>query len=312
MPKDKKKRQRSAGAAPSAQNALGRTLATPNTSLGQHFLKNPMIVNQIVAKAAIRGTDICLEVGPGTGNLTIKLLEQAKKVVAVEFDPRMVAEVSKRVQNTEHMNHLQIIHGDVMKVQLPFFDVCVANLPYQISSPFVFKLLAHRPMFRCAVIMFQEEFAKRLSAKPGDELYCRLSVNTQLLAKVDQLLKVGRNNFRPPPKVESRVVRIEPRNPPPPVNFTEWDGMIKIVFNRKNKTLHSCFTTKSVLNVLDENYKTFCSLNNELPDSDFSIKAKVEEVLAIENYSEKRAAKMDIDDFLALLERFNATGIHFS
>jgi 18S rRNA (adenine1779-N6/adenine1780-N6)-dimethyltransferase len=101
MPKDKKKRQRSApSTASAAQNALGRTLATPNTSLGQHFLKNPMIVTQIVAKAAIRGTDVCLEVGPGTGNLTIKLLEQAKRVVAVEFDPRMVAEVQKRVQNT--------------------------------------------------------------------------------------------------------------------------------------------------------------------------------------------------------------------
>lgn len=186
-----------------------------------------------------------------------------------------------------------------MKVQLPFFDVCVANLPYQISSPFVFKLLAHRPMFRCAVIMFQEEFAKRLSAKPGDELYCRLSVNTQLLAKVDQLLKVGKNNFRPPPKVESRVVRIEPKNPPPPVNFTEWDGMIKILFNRKNKTLHSCFTTKSVLSLLEENYKTYCSLNNELPAADFDIKTKVEEVLNIEDYSSKRAAKMDLDDFLA-------------
>ena len=80
-------------------------------------------------------------------------------------------------------------------------------------------------MFRCAVVMFQEEFAKRLSAKPGDKLYSRLSVNTQLLARVDQLLKVGRNNFRPPPKVESRVVRIEPRNPPPPVNFMVcWTG----------------------------------------------------------------------------------------
>ncbi|TYZ57942.1 hypothetical protein PybrP1_003570 [[Pythium] brassicae (nom. inval.)] len=313
MPKDNKKRHRSTpGTAAAAQNALGRTLATPNTSLGQHFLKNPMIVTQIVAKAAIRGTDVCLEVGPGTGNLTVKLLEQAKRVVAVEFDPRMVAEVQKRVQNTEHMNHLQIIHGDVMKVQLPFFDVCVANLPYQISSPFVFKLLSHRPMFRCAVIMFQEEFAKRLSAKPGDELYCRLSVNTQLLAKVDQLLKVGRNNFRPPPKVESRVVRIEPRNPPPPVNFTEWDGMIKIIFNRKNKTLHSCFTTKSILKILDENYRTYCSLNNELPDSSFDIKQTVEEVLEIESFKDKRGAKLDQDDFLALLERFNARHIHFS
>ena len=166
MPKDKKKRARAnVSTASAAQNALGRTLATPNTNLGQHFLKNPMIVTQIVAKAAIRSTDVCLEVGPGTGNMTVKLLDQSKRVVAVEFDARMVAELQKRIQHTEHLNHLQIIHGDVMRVQLPFFDVCVANLPYQISSPFVFKLLAHRPMFRCAVIMFQEEFAKRLSAK---------------------------------------------------------------------------------------------------------------------------------------------------
>lgn len=81
-------------------------------------------------------------------------------------------------------------------------------------------------MFRCSVMMFQEEFALRLTARPGEALYCRLSVNTQLLAKVDQLMKVGRNNFRPPPKVESRVVRIELRNPPPPVDFIEWDGMV--------------------------------------------------------------------------------------
>uniref|UniRef100_A0AAV1UUW6 rRNA adenine N(6)-methyltransferase n=1 Tax=Peronospora matthiolae TaxID=2874970 RepID=A0AAV1UUW6_9STRA len=300
MPKDKKRRARAnVSTASAAQNALRRTLATPNTNLGQHFLKNPMIVTQIVAKAAIRSTDVCLEVGPGTGNMTVKLLDQSKRVVAVEFDARMVAELQKRIRYTEHLSHLQIIHGDVMRVQLPFFDVCVANLPYQISSPFVFKLLAHRPMFRCAVIMFQEEFAKRLSAKPGDELYCRLSVNTQLLAKVDQLLKVGRNNFRPPPKVESRVVRIEPRNPPPPVNFTEWDGLIKIIFNRKNKTLHSCFVTKSVLKILEENYKTYCSLNNEPPEGDIEMKKKVEEVLAIDDFGGKRGAKMDQDDFSA-------------
>ena len=99
MPKEKKKRRHSNAATVSAaQTALGRTLATPNTGIGQHFLKNPMIVNNIVEKAAIKGTDICLEIGPGTGNLTVKLLEKAKKVVAVEFDPRMVAEVQKRVQ----------------------------------------------------------------------------------------------------------------------------------------------------------------------------------------------------------------------
>jgi len=158
--------------------------------------------------------------------MTVPLLKASKQVVAVEYDSRMVREVLKRVEGTPEEHKLRVIQGDVIKTSLPFFDVCVANVPYQISSPLVFKLLSHRPMFRCAVMMFQEEFALRLSARPGEALYCRLSVNTQLLAKVDQLMKVGRNNFRPPPKVESRVVRIELRNPPPPVNFTEWDGMV--------------------------------------------------------------------------------------
>lgn len=87
--------------------------------------------------------------------------------------------------------YAQVIQGDILKTELPYFDVCVANIPYQISSPITFKLLSHRPLFRCAVIMFQKEFAQRLVAQPGDSLFCRLSVNTQLLARVFHLLKVG-------------------------------------------------------------------------------------------------------------------------
>lgn len=86
---------------------------------------------------------------------------------------------------------LQVMQGDVLKVELPYFDVCVANIPYQISSPLTFKLLSHRPLFRAAIIMFQHEFAMRLVAKPGDVNYSRLAVNTQLLARVDHLLKVN-------------------------------------------------------------------------------------------------------------------------
>eukprot|EP00966_Prymnesium_polylepis_P305008 7047602-Prymnesium_polylepis.1 len=92
--------------------------------------------------------------------------------------------------------------------------------------------------------MVQREFAQRLCAKPGDEMYCRLSINTQLLAKVDHLMKVSKNSFRPPPKVDSSVVRIEPKNPPPPVNFIEWDGLVRLCFNRKNKTLGAIFRSK--------------------------------------------------------------------
>eukprot|EP00577_Skeletonema_sp_RCC1716_P016920 CAMPEP_0113414012 /NCGR_PEP_ID=MMETSP0013_2-20120614/23773_1 /TAXON_ID=2843 ORGANISM="Skeletonema costatum, Strain 1716" /NCGR_SAMPLE_ID=MMETSP0013_2 /ASSEMBLY_ACC=CAM_ASM_000158 /LENGTH=341 /DNA_ID=CAMNT_0000300807 /DNA_START=64 /DNA_END=1092 /DNA_ORIENTATION=+ /assembly_acc=CAM_ASM_000158 len=296
-------------------------LVAPNTSLGQHFLKNPAVVTAIVAKAGLKPTDTVLEIGPGTGNMTIPLLQQSKNVVAIEYDTRMVREVLKRVEGTSSERKLKVIQGDAIKTRFPFFDVCVANVPYQISSALVFKLLSHRPMFRCAVMMFQEEFALRLTARPGEALYCRLSVNCQLLAKVDQLMKVGRNNFRPPPKVESRVVRIELRNPPPPVNFTEWDGMIRLIFNRKNKTLRSVLLTKPTIKMLNENMRTQRALNNSnnnnnMADDDEE-KEKgadeiIEEVVAMEQWKDKRANKLDLDDFLALLAEFNKRGVHFA
>lgn len=227
---------------------------------GQHILCNPLVVNSIVQKAGVKSTDTVLEVGPGTGNLTVKLLDSAKKVLAFEVDQRMIVEVYKRVQGSPVERKLEVIQGDVLKHRLPYFDLCVANTPYQISSPLVFRLLAHRPFFRAAVLMFQREFAMRLIAKPGDEFYCRLSVNVQLLSRVSHLMKVARNNFRPPPKVESSVVRIEPRNPPPKVSFAEWDGMLRICFHRKHKVLRSVFTIKSVLRDLEAKMKTAKSL----------------------------------------------------
>jgi len=176
-------------------------------------------------------------------------------------------------------------------------------------------MLSHRPVFRCAVIMFQLEFAQRLTAKPGDEMYCRLSVNTQLLAKVENVLKVGKANFRPPPKVDSLVVRIEIRNPPPPVNFTEWDGLVRLLFNRKHKTIRALLSTKSTLLMIEENYKTQLSLKNIpflQPDPLPDMKKLVEDVLVSENCVEKRSATMDINEILSLLAAFNAQGIHFS
>mmetsp|Transcript_36298 Transcript_36298/g.87591 ORF Transcript_36298/g.87591 Transcript_36298/m.87591 type:complete len:339 (-) Transcript_36298:212-1228(-) len=311
--------QSSRSANNTSKPAASTNLITPNTSLGQHFLKNPAVVTAIVAKAGIKPTDSVLEIGPGTGNMTVPLLQNSKHVVAIEYDTRMVREVLKRVEGTSEERKLKVVQGDAIKTRFPFFDVCVANVPYQISSALVFKLLSHRPMFRCAVMMFQEEFALRLTARPGEALYCRLSVNTQLLAKVDQLMKVGRNNFRPPPKVESRVVRIELRNPPPPVNFTEWDGMIRLLFNRKNKTLRSVLLTKPTIKMLDENMRTQRALNNgnssDMTDDEDGEKTAVqiiEDVVAMEQWKDKRASKLDLDSFLELLAEFNKRGVHFA
>eukprot|EP00457_Paulinella_chromatophora_P011010 gb/GEZN01011130.1/.p1 GENE.gb/GEZN01011130.1/~~gb/GEZN01011130.1/.p1 ORF type:complete len:358 (+),score=36.67 gb/GEZN01011130.1/:92-1075(+) len=280
-------------------------------SLGQHILKNPLVVASIIEKAGVKPSDTVLEIGPGTGNLTMKLLEVAKKVIAVEFDARMIAELQKRTRASEHGHKLEILHGDVLKVDLPFFDICVANIPYQISSPLTFKLLCHRPFYRAAVLMFQREFAQRLLAKPGDPQFCRLALNTQLLARVSHLLKVSKNSFRPPPKVESSVVRIEPKNPPPPINFMEWDGLVRLCFSRKNKTLRAIFTNKKVLELLDKNYRTFCSLAEKQPSAE-PVKDRVEQVLKDCELSGSRSSKLTEDDFLKLLACFNEADFHFA
>ncbi|KAI9571823.1 S-adenosyl-L-methionine-dependent methyltransferase [Boletus coccyginus] len=271
---------------------------------GQHILKNPQIA-QTYASANLRPTDKVLEVGPGTGNLTVRILEKAKHVTAVEMDPRMAAEVTKRVQGKPEQRKLDIIIGDFVKADLPYFDVCISNTPYQISSPLVFRLLSHRPICRVAILMFQREFALRLVAQPGTELWSRLSANVQLYSKVDLLMHVGKNNFRPAPLVESSVVRMAPLDPPPPVKFEEFDGLGRI-------TAHATFMAKGVMEMLEKNWRTWCSLQNKAIDDSVGMKARVEEVLSSTGYSDQRAAKMTIDDLLKLLSAFHEEGIHFA
>ncbi|RAH45960.1 dimethyladenosine transferase [Aspergillus brunneoviolaceus CBS 621.78] len=273
MPKVKQQKRNSASKANPYADAAAKTKAANsifkmNTDLGQHILKNPGVAQRIVEKAELKQSDVVLEIGPGTGNLTVKILEKAKKVIAVELDPRMAAEVTKRVQGTPAQNRLDVILGDVMKTDLPYFDVCISNTPYQISSPLTFKLLATSPAPRVCILMFQREFALRLFAKPGDKLYSRLSVNAQMWAKIDHIMKVGKNNFKPPPLVESSVVRLVPKNPRPQINYDEWDGLLRILFVRKNKTIRSSFLGKStVMDMLEANYRTWCA-QNDIPVED--------------------------------------------
>ncbi|KAI0789211.1 S-adenosyl-L-methionine-dependent methyltransferase [Abortiporus biennis] len=279
---------------------------------GQHILKNPQVAQTIVDKANLRPTDKVMEVGPGTGNLTVRILEKAKHCTAIEMDPRMAAELTKRVQGKPEQRKLDIMIGDFVKATLPYFDVCISNTPYQISSPLIFRLLSHRPIFRTAILMFQREFALRLVARPGTDLWSRLSSNVQLYAKVDLIMNVGKNNFRPPPKVESSVIRLVPRDPPPPVEFNEFDGLGRIVFTRRNKTIHANFLAKGVMEMLESNWKTWAAANDVMIDDTFDIKKKMEEVLEQTGFGEQRAAKMDIDDLLKLLSAFHDVGIHFA
>ncbi|CEH13913.1 rrna adenine dimethylase [Ceraceosorus bombacis] len=280
---------------------------------GQHILKNPGVAQAIVDKANLKSTDLVLEVGPGTGNLTVRILDVCKKCTVVEMDPRMAAELTKRVQGRPVQRKLEITLGDFCKIpSLPYFDVCISNTPYQISSPLVFKLLSHRPLFRCAILMFQREFALRLLARPGSSLWCRLSANVQLYAKVDHIMKVSKGSFRPPPQVESSVVRIVPINPPPEIRFEEFDGLNRIVFSRRHKIVRSSFTASGVVEMLESNWKTFHSERERPLDLSKPFTQRVEDILQASGYSDQRAAQMDITDLLQLLHCFHEEGIHFS
>ena len=138
MPKQAKQKRNSAASGSPYAGASKATAKNPifqmKTDIGQHVLKNPGVAQAIVDKADIKQSDIVLEVGPGTGNLTVKILEKAKKVIAVELDPRMAAEVTKRVQGRPEAKRLEVLLGDVCKMEWPYFDVLVSNTPYQVLN----------------------------------------------------------------------------------------------------------------------------------------------------------------------------------
>eukprot|EP00917_Polyrhabdina_sp_WS-2016_P024927 GHVP01053764.1.p1 GENE.GHVP01053764.1~~GHVP01053764.1.p1 ORF type:complete len:315 (+),score=53.87 GHVP01053764.1:74-946(+) len=269
---------------------------------GQHLLKNPGILDKIIQSAGLRQTDTVLEIGPGTGNLTMRLLPLVTKVIAFDIDPRMVNEVKKRSLNQGYMN-LEVRVGDALKSDFGNFHVCTANLPYQISSPFVFKLLSHPNRWRCAVLMFQREFAERLVAQPGEGYYCRLTVNTQLFCNVSRVCKVAPGSFNPPPKVESMVVRMTPKEEKNEVDFKEWDGMIRICFGRKNRMMRANFHTTFVLKQLQENMENQVELD--------VVKQKVMGVLDSFELLDKRATSIPVETFLKLFAAFREARIRF-
>ncbi|RUS27882.1 dimethyladenosine transferase [Jimgerdemannia flammicorona] len=301
MPKITKKQSKKGDPVASAGRAFGPMF---NKDLGQHILKNPLVAQGIVDKANLRSSDTVLEVGPGTGNLTVKILAAAKKVVAVEMDPRLAAELQKRVQETNDQRRLDIMVGDFMKTDLPFRHPWSSNSSSTVQcfgwhplalTHLTFTMNTSHPS---SLFLYPHQMRRaHVSTRVCPPLDCETG-RRALLPPKRQRADVGKNNFRPPPQVESSVVRIEPRNPPPPVDFKEWDGLMRIVFVRKNKTLAANFKTTSIMDMLEQNYKTFCSTNDMMLEDSFDMKAKVMGVLESTGMAESRAAKCDIDDFL--------------
>lgn len=192
----------------SIQALLTRHHLRPNKKLGQHFLVDQALLERELAYAALGPGETVLEIGPGIGNLTALLAGQAGKVFAVERDPQFRGCLGELQQ--QHPQ-LEIIWGDAVEVEFPPFDKVVANLPYQVALPLIFKLLERR--FERAVLMVQRDLARRLVAKVGESGYGRLSIAVGRRAEAEVLEEVPRQAFHPPPEVESALVRLDRTRP---------------------------------------------------------------------------------------------------
>ncbi len=208
---------------------LRRYNVSPSRFRGQNFLIDPSVAKKEVEAAGLSGSEVVLEVGPGLGALTEHLLDAGCTVIAVEKDRVLV----KILQERFGARDIEIIEADILKIDLPKFDVVVSNPPYVISSPLTFRLLEHG--FTRGVLTYQEEFAMRLTAKPGDWDYSRLSVAASYHSEVEVLWTMSPRAFYPPPKVRSAVVRITPISPPFEVDEDLFFRLVRGMFTVRRK-----------------------------------------------------------------------------
>jgi 16S rRNA (adenine1518-N6/adenine1519-N6)-dimethyltransferase len=208
---------------------------------GQHFLVDSFVVDAIVNLVSPAPTDRILEIGPGGGILTEHLIASGAELVAVEIDRGLAARLEERFASTPGFT---LYTGDILKFDFGRLDgparawkVC-GNLPYNISTPLLARLLEHAPCFSAMILMVQKEVAERLGAEPGTKAYGRLSVLTQRRADVIQCLDIGPESFQPPPKVDSAVVELRPREDDGDADFERWLGeLVRSAFSTRRKTL---------------------------------------------------------------------------
>ncbi len=217
----------------------------PRKRFGQHFLHDPDVIDRIITAIAPRPSDHILEIGPGLGALTRPLLERCQKLDVVELDRDLAAALRKTDWARE--GRLTVHENDALR-----FDYAaladsnsrlriVGNLPYNISTPLLFHLLDQADAIRDIHVMLQKEVVERLAAKPGNASYGRLSIMVQYRCIVEKLFVVGPGAFRPPPKVESAVVKLSPREQPAVwvKDSAMFEQVVRRAFAQRRKTLRN-------------------------------------------------------------------------
>jgi len=222
--------------------ALRETEFRPRKSLGQNFLIHERVIESILRLLDLDANDEVVEIGPGLGFLTRRLLGRAARVYAVEIDPVLIERLRRGELGAD--SKLQLIHGDILEVPLPKTlpekkIKLAGNLPYSISTPVLFRIFEWRAHFSTLVLMVQKEVADRIAGRPGSKDYGTLSVWCQVHGRVKEKVSVSPEAFFPRPKVRSTVLKIELYDKPLVADdeLAALRGLVRAAFGQRRKTL---------------------------------------------------------------------------
>jgi 16S rRNA (adenine1518-N6/adenine1519-N6)-dimethyltransferase len=227
----------------SIRNELREYGLFPKKRLGQHFLADRNILNKVIRTAEVGKEDVVVEVGPGLGEMTLALARLAKQVIAVEIDPQLVEILKKKLADCPNV---EVVKSDILKVDFrSFFKKeghpvkVVANLPYQISTPLLFRFIEAKEVFSTLTLMLQREVAERMVAPPGGKEYGPLSIFVQLFLDVSIRFFIKSSAFFPSPKIESAVVQMVWKEKPVLNEKDEkwFKSVVRASFSHRRKTL---------------------------------------------------------------------------
>lgn len=218
-----------------------------NKKLGQNFLINESIIYDIVKKANVTKEDVVIEIGPGLGSLTKELINNAKKVIAIELDPNMIDILKSRFGI---FDNFEVIYGDVLKIDLEElikgYDSVkvVANLPYYITTPIIMKLLEDKLKIKSITVMVQKEVGERICATHKNKEYGAITVSVQYYSEPQIIIDVPKENFLPAPEIDSCVIRLDMREKPPVSLKDEklFFRLVKGAFTQRRKTINNSLT----------------------------------------------------------------------
>lgn len=259
---------------------------TANKKLGQNFLVDEKIIEEIIKAANISKKDLIIEIGPGIGSLTKSIIPNAGKTICIELDKKMANIISNRFKN-----EIEIINEDILKVDLKKIAEqnkdknikVVANLPYYITTPIIMKLLESNLELESITVMVQKEVAERLIAKPGDSLSGAITYTVYYYAIGTKITEVPNNSFIPKPEVTSQVIKLTLRKEP--ITYIEnkerFFEIIKLAFMQRRKTLV-----------------------NSLANSKIATKQKIEQILDELNIEKNiRAENLTMEQFAEIVKR---------